>query len=95
MFYPLYLLFSKIGIPSWKQNSKKSYILGINVNLPSLFGYNHHYIDFIVQDNNEFPKKDILFIDERFKHEIDKISYLLREYGSAFQVYYNIFPCTR
>lgn len=71
LVYPWYLLFRKLGIPSIRQADKKTYSLGINVNLPGLLKYNYHYVDYLVNDRYGYPKNEILFVDERFKEGAD------------------------
>ena len=79
LFYPLYILFKKTKFISIACKAPKKLKFGLNVNLPSLFGYNYHYINFIVDDIYGYPKNDILFIHETyetdFRNECEKRSY--------------------
>ena len=67
VFYPIYLFFRKTKWISIRKKEQKKFKLGINANLPSLFGYNYHLIDYVVDDAYDFPKSDILFIDETYE----------------------------
>ena len=67
LFYPIYLFFRKIKWFSIGKKEQKKFKLGINANLPSLFGYNYHLIYYIVDDIYNYPKSDILFIDETYE----------------------------
>lgn len=77
LFYPFYILFKKTRPIPPKKNVKKQFDLGINANLPDLFGYNYHYINYIVDDIFGYPKDKILFIDETFE----------AQYASGFEKY--------
>jgi len=64
--YPWYILCKKIQFFGGKRNEQQCYPLGININLPDLFGYNYNLNSYIVDPLYGYPKQDILYIDERF-----------------------------
>ncbi|MCK9580477.1 MAG: hypothetical protein M0Q92_08505 [Methanoregula sp.] len=70
LFYPLYILLKKVKGISFRDTPEKFYRLGINVNLPAMFSWNYHYINYLVDDLYGFPKDEIIFIDESYKKEI-------------------------
>ncbi|SDF57957.1 polysaccharide biosynthesis PFTS motif protein [Methanolobus vulcani] len=67
LFYPFYILFNKVKpLPSKKKDVKEIRI-GLNANLPGFFGFNHHYIGYIIDEIYGLPKSEVLFIDETFE----------------------------
>lgn len=80
LVYPIYFFLKKTKRISIGKKTPKRFIIGLNVNLPSLFGYNYHYINYIVDDIYRFPRNEILFINNGinepgFRHECNKRSY--------------------
>lgn len=67
LFYPFYIFFKKTKWISIKNKAQTKFKIGINANLPNLFGYNYHYINYIVDDIYGIPKNEILFIDETYE----------------------------
>jgi len=83
--YPWYILFKKNRFFGRKRNEKQCYHLGINVNLPDLFGYNYHYNIYISDPSYGNPKQDILYIDDRFGVDYEK------EFENKGYNYFNFF----
>jgi polysaccharide biosynthesis PFTS motif protein len=81
LFYPIYILFKKVKWISRRKIPQKKYRLGINANLPALFSWNYHYINYIVDEIYGFPKEEIFFIDETYRKEIPKE---FEEHGFAY-----------
>lgn len=67
LFYPFYILIRKTKWISIKNKAQTKFKIGINANLPNLFGYNYHYINYIVDDIYGTQQNDILFIDETYE----------------------------
>lgn len=70
LFYPLYIFLRKVKGISFRKKPKKTFRLGINVNLPGMFSWNYHYINYLVDDLYGFPKDEIIFVDESYRKEI-------------------------
>ena len=61
--YPLYILFKKIKKIS-SDNEPKKFKIGITIDHPKNIFLMNYYTETIFINDNELPKKDVLFIDE-------------------------------
>lgn len=70
IFHPLYFFLKTVKWVSVRNNPKKKYRLGINVNLPAMCSWNYHYLYYLVDEQYGFPKEEILFIDKGHQKRI-------------------------
>ncbi|WAC04349.1 MAG: polysaccharide biosynthesis PFTS motif protein [Methanoregula sp.] len=79
-FYPMVILIRKVKWFTFRKKTSKEFHVGINANLPALFGYNHHYIDYLIDERYAFPRDQCLFIDETahasFAKDIEKKGFI-------------------
>jgi polysaccharide biosynthesis PFTS motif protein len=82
LFYPLYIFLRKVKGISFRKKPERTYRMGINVNLPAMFSWNYHYINYLVDDLYGFPKDEIIFIDETYRKEIPSE---FKDHGFAYE----------
>ena len=64
LFFSIYLFFRKIRWITLTRKPRKTFKIGLKLNLPGLFSYNNFYIDYIIGKKYNAKKNDILLIDE-------------------------------